>query len=267
MLNVHFAHANGFPLGSYQKLLAYLPGEWKVKGVDQFGHSGHFPVSANWQNQVAELINYIEQHCDTPVYGVGHSFGAVITYIAACQKPNLFKGIVLLEPPIVTGPVRLFVKLAKGTPLIDRITPAGLAKGRCHQWEKDSDLVSYFQQKALFARMDPDCIQDYVNASIRLKGDYHRLHFDVDVETAIFRNIPDNLNRYSGKLRSPGLLVTAIGSTVCRPYLVKPFIRANQLEHRQVSGGHMFPLEKPTETAELIRKTLLTWHQSSEEQH
>ncbi|MFT4994667.1 MAG: pimeloyl-ACP methyl ester carboxylesterase [Paraglaciecola sp.] len=259
-VKLHFAHANGFPAASYQKLFNGLPENFAVMALDKFGHNTRFPVSNNWSNQVAELIHYVEAASTAPVYAVGHSFGAVISYMAVCTRPDLFKGLIMLDPPIVTGFSRLMVKILKSTPLIDRLTPAGKTDRRCKRWAKNADIVAYFKARGLFENMDDDCIQDYVKAVTELNGGHYTLSFETDIEANIFRKVPHNINRYYGQLKTPALLITAEDTTVCVPRLIGPFVRANKLEHQVFcGGGHMFPLEQPTKVATLIASTIAQW--------
>ncbi len=119
-LSFHFAHANGFPAGSYNAMFSALPSHFNRLHVDRFGHDPLLPVNGNWRNQVQELIKHIKrENTDARgVYGIGHSFGAVITYMAACEAPELFRGVILFDPPLVVGPLSYFFKFAKHTPLI-----------------------------------------------------------------------------------------------------------------------------------------------------
>ncbi len=90
-VNLHFAHANGFPAASDQKLFNALPENFEVIALDKFGHTPRFPISNNWSNQVAELIHYVEGAATAPVYAVGHSFGAVICYMAVCTRRRFLR--------------------------------------------------------------------------------------------------------------------------------------------------------------------------------
>lgn len=259
-IKLHFAHANGFPAASYQKLFNGLPGNFEVLALDKFGHSPRFPISSNWSNQVAELIHYVEGSATAPVYAVGHSFGAVISYMAVCSRPELFNGLIMLDPPIITGFSRLMFKVLKSTPLIDRLTPAGKTDRRCRSWAKNADIAAYFKVRGLFKNMDDDCVQDYVKAVTELNGGHYILSFDTDIEANIFRKVPHNINHYYGQLKTPALLITGEDTTVCVPRLIGPFVRANQLEHKIFAGGgHMFPLEQPTEVAKVIAGTIAQW--------
>lgn len=259
-VNVHFAHANGFPAGSYRKLFDALNDDYGLCALEKFGHTNRFPISKNWHNQTQELIDYIESTQRQPVYAVGHSFGGVVSYMAACTRPDLFKGLIMLDPPMITGLTRWFFGGIKATSLIDKFTPAGKTANRCRRWGKDQDLVAYFQAKTLFKDMDKDCIADYVNSVTEQRDEHLHLNFKPEVEANIFRNVPDDIPRYYGKLACPALLVTGEHTMVCTERRIRPFIRGNHLEHRVFSGGgHMFPLESPIETATLINQTIERW--------
>ena len=95
-LSFHFAHANGFPAGSYNAMFSALPKNFNRLHVERFGHDPQFPVNGNWRNQVHELIKHVrKENTDSRgVFGVGHSFGAVITYMAACEAPELFLSLI-----------------------------------------------------------------------------------------------------------------------------------------------------------------------------
>lgn len=263
---LHFAHANGFPASSYNKVFAGLPENYQVLAVNKFGHTTRFPISPNWANQVAELIEYVRDKSAEPVFAVGHSFGGVVSYMAACVRPELFSGLIMLDPPVVTGLSRFLVRMSKSTPLIDRLTPAGKTIKRCRKWDKTTDIVEYFKARALFANMDPDCIQDYVSAVTELRGNHIQLNFEPEIEANIFRNVPHNINHYYGKLKCPALLVTGQHTEVCKSGLIEPFIRGNKLRHEVLANaGHMFPLEFPQATANLISRTIAQWSQASQQ--
>ncbi|WP_018981415.1 alpha/beta fold hydrolase [Salinimonas chungwhensis] len=262
-VSVHFAHANGFPAESYQQLFAHLPATWTLHAKPQFGHNPQLPVNKNWANQVEELQDYVRCNCpDGQVYGVGHSFGAVITFMAACLYPKMFKGVILIDPPLVLGPKSLLIRLAKKTAYMDKLTPAGLAQNRNTRWSKDADLVEYFKSKGLFKNMQPACVADYVKAATAVEGDHQVLTFDAQVEADIFRHLPHNLDKFKGKLRCPGLLITGQDSNVCKPEYWRRFIRHNPIAHTRVPGGHMLPLEHPLELAEKITTTIQQWEKS-----
>jgi pimeloyl-ACP methyl ester carboxylesterase len=255
-LIVHFAHANGFPADSYAKLFAHLSDNIQLIALDKFAHNPEFPLNNNWGNQVNELIHYVETKqaeigSILPIVLVGHSFGAVISYLACCQKPALFSGLIMLDPPLITGVAGWVFRLAKKSKIIDKITPAGKTKIRNTSWHHKTDLVKYFKKRALFKNMDDECIADYVCAVTHEQQGAKSLNFDVQVEADIFRTIPDNLHKQYGKLETPSYLLTGKYTEVCIPKLRNHFIKGNAcIVHEEFDfGGHMFPLEKPIQVA------------------
>lgn len=259
-IHLHFAHANGFPAGSYQQIFNPLPNDFEVHALTKFAHSERFPVNANLSNLVAELIDYLIHKVGNPVYAIGHSMGAVVSFMAACERPDLFKGVILLDPPIASGLARIAFRLLKYSPLIDKFSPAGKAKIRCQSWPIGTDLVAYFKAKALFKHFQLECIQDYVSAAIDEREGKLQLNFDAQIEASIYRNVPHNLNQYYKRLAVPGLLITGSHSDVCIPSFLATFLKKSKIEHLIFEeGGHMFPLEKPKQVAKLIEDRIRLW--------
>ena len=163
---INFVHANGFPAGSYQTLFNYLPDHYQVIAHEKYGHNDKYPVENNWQPLVNELIAFVKQELKNTqqeqVISVGHSFGGVIAFIAACQQPQLFKGLIMLDPPVVTGGTAFAMKFLKKTRLIDKFSPAGKAKVRRTQWPLNTDMVKLFSSRQLFKNFDRRCLADYV---------------------------------------------------------------------------------------------------------
>ncbi|MFC4699512.1 alpha/beta fold hydrolase [Glaciecola siphonariae] len=259
----HFAHANGFPAGSYQQLFKYLEKHLQVFALDKFAHNPQYPLVDNWVHQVDELIDFVEHNKQSEkVVALGHSFGAVISYIACCKRPDLFSGLLMLDPPLATGFARHIFRFAKSNRLINKVTPAAKTQMRKQSWHKDDDLLAYFKARALFKNMDERCVLDYINSVTAVKGDYRHLMFKRDIEAQIFRTLPHNLHDYFGQLQCPATLITARYTDVCTERLRKPFLKHNPgVKHLELhTGGHMFPLEHPKLVAEAVINELQAWH-------
>lgn len=256
---IHFAHANGIPAGSYQQVFKQLEPDFNCIALEKFGHNPKFRISNNWQHSIDELTDYIEKNSNEAVYAIGHSFGGVVSYMAACTKPELFKGLILLDPPIISNLERHVVRVLKKTSIIDKITPAGRTQSRRRIWPLGTDIASHYQKTSLFRNFDKRCLNDYVNAVVHERNQQLELSFSPDIEANIFRNIPDNINQYFGKLQCPAVLLTGDQTDVCRPRYLRNFIKGNNIDHKIVNGGHMFPLEYPEQTAKIIKTILAQW--------
>lgn len=261
---VHFAHANGFPASSYGMLFNELERNCEILALEKFSHNPDYPISQDWKLQIKELVAHIDEHTSEPVYAVGHSFGAVVSYMAVCEYPERFKGLIMLDPPIFTGLTSLFARSVRKTAFFDKITPARKALSRCEQWPLDTDLVDYFSKRGLFKNMHKQCIEDYVSSAIKKDNGKFRLDFKREIEAQIFRTIPLNISKYYGKLTKPALLISGEKTEVCLPRLINPFVKGNKMEHQKLKGGgHMFPLEQPTLVGQIIARQVSKWEENS----
>jgi pimeloyl-ACP methyl ester carboxylesterase len=261
---INFVHANGFPVSSYQTVFNYLPDNYQVIGHEKYGHDQNYPVKDNWQPLVDELINYVKQqlaeHEQEQVINVGHSFGGVIAFIAACQQPQLFKGLIMLDPPVVTGTTAMVMKYIKKTKLMDKFSPSGKAKVRRTHWPLGTDIEKLFASRSLFKNFDKRCLNDYVSNGIVERNNQLELAFDAKVETNIFRNLAENLSSFKNKLTVPATLLYADQTDVCPHIFFKKFAKLNKNLNLEITqGGHMFPLERPEDTANMITKIIKKW--------
>lgn len=256
---INFVHANGFPAGSYQTLFDYFPDNIQVIALEKYGHNNEKPVNHNWQAQVEELINFVEnqKRDGDKVICLGHSFGGVLSFIACCQRPDLFKGLIMLDAPVINGTSALVARLLKKTKWIDKFSPAGRAKNRRTHWPLGSDIGTAFSQRKLFRSFDSRSLADYISHGIQEKNNQLELIFDAQVEASIYRNIPSNLSSYKNKLAIPATLIYGESTDVLPHHVFRHFVKLNkQIKLQTMAGGHMFPLETPEKTAKLITEII-----------
>src|SRR4028119_714162 len=99
---IHFAHANGFPAKTYNKLFASLAADYEINYLELHAHNPNFPVTDNWEFLAEELNEAIEKRRTTNVIGVGHSLGGILHFLVAVNNPELYKAIVLLDAPLIS---------------------------------------------------------------------------------------------------------------------------------------------------------------------
>ena len=256
--SIFFAHANGFPSATYGKLFAALAPEFQVQHLEQHGHDPRFPVNDNWSNLVDELIHHLEGG-DKPVWGVGHSLGGVLHYHAALLRPELYRGVVMLDSPVLTLADRMVIRAAKRFGFIDRITPAGRTLGRREAFADLVEARDYFAGKRLFRRFDPECLDAYVSHGLQLGEQGLRLKFDPATEISIYRSVPHTTPGRPQQLKVPLAMVRGRHSRVVLPHHAHLVRRVPQGEYLTLPGGHMFPLERPQDTAELLKQLFRRW--------
>lgn len=253
---LHFSHANGFPAESYHKFFSYLKDDYEIGYISMHGHNPKFPVSENWIDLADELIDYAINNYSQPVYAVGHSLGGVLSFLAAVKKPELFKGLVMLDAPVL-GTVRSSaVRLAKWLRIVDRLSPAGRTRWRRTAWNNYAEAIAYFQTKELFKNFDSDCLADYVKYGTEKAEHGIRLRYDRDVEYRIYRTLPHNLPRYRKQLKIPGTLIYGENNSVITPADLREMQKYFNINAVIAAGGHLFPFEYPERAAIALKHVL-----------
>ena len=133
---------------------------------------------------------------------------------------------------------------------------------------EDAEAVhAHFSGKKAFADWDPQVLRDYIDHGTRdeidAQGHTHRvLAFEREVETAIYNTLPHNLDRLLRRhpLQCP---VGFIGGTRSLEMQQVGMAMTNRLVDTRhpgrktlVEGSHLFPMERPLETAAAIESTL-----------
>ncbi|MBA1146809.1 alpha/beta hydrolase [Ectothiorhodospiraceae bacterium WFHF3C12] len=263
-----FAHANGFPAGSYRRFLAPLESRFDVRAPEKLGHHPDYPPHPNWSALADELLDALAAETAEPAVGVGHSLGGVLTLLAAIRQPRRFRCFVMLDPPVVFGPRAWMTGLAKRLGFIDRVTPAGRTAGRRDVWPDRERALAYFRSKGLFARFDPRCLEDYVDAGTVTTDEGLRLVYEPEREVENYRNVPHDLAAQPAPVPVPGAIVLGRESIVTRPGDTRRLARRQELRISEHEGGHMFPLEHPESAAahvEQVVESLLAAAQTQEE--
>ncbi len=253
---LHFAHANGFPGESYRALLDCFKNDYRVIAVDKLGHSVDYPVNNNWSNLADEIIVHVEKNAGRPVIGVGHSLGSIVTFIASHKRPDLFRAVIMLDPPFFWGSAGFIFRLMKLTGIADRFTPANQSSGRMRHWPDMETARAYFHSKALFRAFDPQCLEDYIKCGTVEGPDGVSLAYNVETEVKIFQTMPDNISIYDKIRGVPGSIIYGETSHAVHKRSLKKFTERHGFTLRTAPGGHLFPLEKPREAAAIIRNEI-----------
>lgn len=264
---VVFSHANGFPAGTYRKFFSFLEPHVEIRALDMLGHDPRFPVNDNWSNLASELLAFIDSRCDRPVYGLGHSMGAMVTFLAAHREPARFRGILMMDPPIINGWPAYFFQVVKWLGKADAVTPAGKSKHRRSAWPSREEAIADLSRKKLFAGVDPECLRDYVYSVTEQREDGWHLRYLVENELAIFRTTPSNPHRYLRRLQVPGVVITGETTDVSQPAHVGRLHRWHRMAHLTAPGGHLFPLEHPREAAQVVRRQIEAWERAARDGH
>jgi pimeloyl-ACP methyl ester carboxylesterase len=253
---LHFTHGNSFPAGVYNRFFDGLRDDFDVRAIDMVGHDDAFPVTDGWPGLVAQLIAQLESYPE-PAVLVGHSLGGMLSLMAAKQRPDLARCVVMLDSPIVAGWRAWLLRVAKARRWDDSFSPAKFSQRRRNVWPDAGAAYEHFASKEIFAAWAPGVLADYIEHGLMPHPDGVQLRFSREIETAIYRSLPHHLGTliqsafpvpvgFIGGTDSVELRQAGLGAT--RKLVGSHF--------KQIEGGHLFPMESPELAAKLTRQMI-----------
>lgn len=256
---LHFAHANGYPPRCFSHFVAPFTEEYRVLAVE------HRPLWSDedpqqlhtWHVIAADLIRFFEQEGLRDVVGVGHSLGAVVTMIAAVERPALFSKLVLIEPIFL--PPSVLQALAAEPKIILSLPLVQATHNRRNRWPDRSAAFDHFRAKSVFSRCADDVLWDYVNAALVEMGDGRMgLRYRREWEARIYSRPPLHVWDLIPLVDRPTLGIRGAESDALwsqaweRWQTAQP--EATFLEFED--AGHLVPLEHPQRVAGVVRDFL-----------
>ena len=254
---IHFAHANGFPAKTYTRLFAYLKDDYEINYLERHAHNPKFPVANGWERLRDELREEIEKRYDgEKIIGVGHSLGGILHLLVAVEKPELYRAIVLLDAPVISRLSSLGIKFLKRAGLLEKIPLVKTTRFRRARWKTKTEAFEHFKQKEKFNLFDADVLRDYVEHGTIQNGENVNLFFKPSVEAKIYQTLPDYLPKLRGKLKVPAAYIGGTRSAEAKLARLGFMRKYFPFVFRFVEGSHLFPLERPQETAEIIKQSI-----------
>ncbi|MFZ2306229.1 MAG: alpha/beta hydrolase [Rhodoferax sp.] len=257
-----FSHANSFPASTYRVLFKDLRSRgYTVKAVEKFGHDSRYPISNNWPQVVQQLVDFTQDavaKTGEPVWLVGHSLGGFLSLMAASRNPELARGVVLVDSPILGGWRSAAVGVMKTTQMMGSLSPGAVSRHRRTSWPSVEEAYAHFRHKKAFAKWDDAVLLDYVTHGTQEIDGKRVLCFDRHVETQFYNTVPDNLENLLARhpVRCPVSFIGGLASTEMKQIGMATTIKVTRGRTMMLDGSHLFPMEKPAATAAAIEAAL-----------
>jgi len=254
-----FAHANGYPPGAYQPLLARLGETYRVLAPEARPlWPGARPEDlGTWDVFVEDWLKWAEREALPPVIGVGHSMGAITLLQAALRAPERFRALVLLDPVLFTPGRHWLWRAVRAAGLGERLHPlVRPTLRRRRQFANVAEMVGRYRRAPIFKRIDDRGLLAYAESlAMPAPEGGVTLRFTPEWEARIYLTGAPNLWRRLPALKLPALIVAGAESDTFVPAAVARARRALPQAEVEIvpDSGHLVPLEKPNEVAELIR--------------
>lgn len=257
------SHANGFCGAMWGLVAEALKADYRVVALDVRGHGDSqappVPDGYSWDYFVSDLAGVAAQLLQetgrTSIdYGIGNSFGGIVTAAAESRQPGLFQRIAMLDPPIHPGPELLAQLGIVPSPRAPSVI-AKQARKRSAVFPSREFVRDAWQDKPLFAGWDPRAFELYVSEGLKDRDDGHvELKCNPMVEATIFDTTGSlDTFEFAPRVAAPVLLVRAADGFiegVVFEHLAALFPNC-QLE--TATAGHLLPMEAPDLTVELLR--------------
>ena len=257
-----FSHANGFPAGTYRVLFeAWRAAGWRVLALDKFGHDPAYPVRSNWSPTRNELLAFVSREAPGQrVHLVGHSLGGILSLLAACRQPEIAQSVVMIDSPVIGGWRAHGLQVFKATGLVKRVSPGKVSQRRRWQWPSAEDAHRHFAGKTAFMRWDPRVLADYIASGLEPDAQTGgvRLAFHREVETRFYNTLPHHFNRLMRRHppRCPVHFIGGTQSAEMRQAGMEGTRRLVKDRLTMIEGTHLFPMERPEETAAAVLAAL-----------
>ncbi len=248
-----FHHANGFCKGIWAQVAAGLCGHFRVVAMDARGHGDSRFLSEEpsfgWEVFARDVVAVAEALCDEfgvsgLGLGVGHSFGGTSILGAAALRPELFEGLVVLDP--VTPP-----------PAAGRDSPgselARRARKRRCEWPSREEARAWLAERELFSSWDPVALDLYLLDGLRpaARGGVE-LKCPPWVEAAVFSGDRLDLAAWLERVEATCLWVWAERGSFPRALQEGLAAGMRRSQFRVAHTGHLLPMEAPRWVADAI---------------
>jgi pimeloyl-ACP methyl ester carboxylesterase len=253
-----FLHANGFNALTCRALLAPLGATHRVWAPDLRGHGRtRLPTPMEgrrgWTDHRDDLLALLDGLDGPAPLVAGHSIGGTTALLAAAQRPELFRALLLLDPVIW----RRIATALFHVPLAERFMErAPLIRGTRARRARFPDRAAAFaayRKRALFADWPEDVLRDYLEDGLVEDGDGLVLACAPAWEASNYLSQAHDpwraLRRYPGTVQ----VVKAETGSLCR----LPEGQRGDLSVTTASAAHhLFPITQPDRTREMLRDGL-----------
>jgi pimeloyl-ACP methyl ester carboxylesterase len=257
---VHLLHANGFCAGTYSPFVKHLINDMHVVASDLRGHGNsdqsNLKRVSDWHIFADDLKLLIEQTMSPPIIGMGHSLGAVTTYIAAAKYPQLFSAVILIDPSILPRRRLLWFAALRMVGLVGNRQLAQSARRRRKTFQGKSEALKRFTSgHGIFSSWSKEFVEAYLECGLLEKdSETAVLKCDPELEAQIFESVPHDVWRYAKQITCPVLAIRGEHSDV---FSAESAGRLQQVipdcELATIpDAGHFVPMGKPENCARVI---------------
>ncbi len=186
---LHFLHANGYPPECYRPLLERLQTQYNVFGMllrPLWPNSNPNEIR-DWKPFSDDLLQFLASTAPSPVIGVGHSIGAIVTLRAALQEPSKFKALVLIDPVLFVPSFLTRWRIAQVLGFGERLHPLiARTKKRRRTFDDLETVFRSYRSRSVFRYMSDESLWAYIEGITRKTDQGYELVYSPEWEAHIY---------------------------------------------------------------------------------
>lgn len=167
-----FVHANGFPPAAYRPFLETLGETMTVDAVPLrplWSKDAPEP-DLRWADLGDDLIELLDSTKGPPVLLIGHSMGATVGIYAVAARPDLFRGLVVIEPAMVRPWQAVALRWSPWA-LKRRVEPIAGAVRKRDRWPTRAAFLESCRRSGLYDRLSESALEAFADAALVVDGD------------------------------------------------------------------------------------------------
>ena len=263
--NLYFVHANGFLPDAYKMLFQNLPSKLNINNyllLKIFKDNKNLKLK-NWIIYHDSFINSIKEN---KIIGMGHSIGGNIVLRSAITHQKLFKSVILLDPTLFVPKVIFFWKLFYYLNIQNRFHPwLNSTLNRKMEYENYNTMFNAYRKKEVFSKIDDQNLKIYIDSLIEYDKEKCKIIYPKEYEYSIYKTglLEDNfIWKNIHKISIPTLIIRAEESNAFLEDAANKVTKLNKNIKiiTMKNTSHLFPLEKPIETSNLINEFISKYH-------
>ncbi len=255
-VDVLFLHATGFNAVTYESILEPLGGQMHAAALDMRGH-GRSKLPANprrlksWNKFRDDVIQVLEKVSpDGAVLG-GHSMGATVALLVAGKRPDLVRGLVMVDPVLLRRSASRVYNFPIINMFIQKNAMSKQALKRRREFGSPGEAADLLRGRGAFKTWRAPFLDDYVvDGVLRQDNGRYQLSCTPEWESAVFdahRYRPWAALRRLRKKRIPIIILQADRESTSpadidqRVHAIRPDAAITKVP----GTTHFVPMERP----------------------